>query len=150
MSQEIGVRRESDSRRDGKERSPETGRTSNREGTSNSERNGMQTRSIETSSDASVEGRVPPGAGPAAADALAERYARDGYLAPFRVLEAEEAEGCWERMQALREERPEDAATAFSFNPHYLLPWLYDLARHPRILDKVERVLGLGARIVVT
>ena len=101
---------------------------------------------IETSVDTSAEAAVPSGAGRAASgpepDSLAERYERDGYLAPLRVLEAEEADGFWQRMQALREERPEDAATAFSFNPHYLLPWLYDLARHPRILDKVERVLG--------
>ena len=93
-----------------------------------------------------AEGRMPPGGAvpdaPDAPDALAARYERDGYLAPIRVLAPEEADGCWQRMQALRKERPEDAATAFSFNPHYLLPWLYDLARHPRILDKVERVLG--------
>ena len=85
---------------------------------------------------------MPPGAGPAESEPLAARYERDGYLFPIRVLSPDEADGCWQRMQALRKERPEDAATAFSFNPHYLLPWLYDIARHPRILDAVERVLG--------
>ncbi len=100
--------------------------------------------SIETSSETSstrtaVAGRAPPGAAP---DPLAARYERDGYLSPIRVLAPEEAEDCWRRMQSLRRERPEDAAAAFSFNPHYLLPWLYDLARRPRILDVVERVLG--------
>ena len=101
--------------------------------------------SIETSSvETAVKGGARPGAGRggAAPDPQAVRYERDGYLFPFRVLAPEEAEGCWQRMQALRKERPEDAAAAFSFNPHYLLPWLYDLARHPRILDAVERVLG--------
>lgn len=99
--------------------------------------------SIETSStQTSIEGRRAPPAAPPDPPGQAARYARDGYLFPIRVLAPEEAEGCWRRMQSLRRERPEDAATAFSFNPHYLLPWLYDLARHPRILDAVERVLG--------
>ena len=103
--------------------------------------------SIETSSETSstrtaVAGRRAPPAAPPDPQAQAARYERDGYLFPIRVLAPEEAEGCWRRMQSLRRERPEDAATAFSFNPHYLLPWLYDLARHPRILDAVERVLG--------
>ena len=89
----------------------------------------------ETSVDASVKAPVPPGGGRGAAgsdadpapasasapasapapapapDALAARYERDGYLAPFRVLAPEEAGGCWQRMQALRKERPKDAAT---------------------------------------
>ena len=83
----------------------------------------------ETSVDASVKAPVPPGGGRGAAgsdadpapasapdpapnsDPLAERYERDGYLAPFRVLAPEEAGGCWQRMQALRKERPKDAAT---------------------------------------
>ena len=85
----------------------------------------------ETSVDASVKAPAPPGGGRGAAgsdaapasapapapapasapDALAARYERDGYLAPFRVLAPEEAGGCWQRMQALRKERPKDAAT---------------------------------------
>ena len=93
------------------------------------EKQGNQRMSIETSVESGIEGRMLPGAAlDAPDDALAERYERDGYLAPFRVLAPEEAEGCWQRMQELRRERPEDAAIAFSFNPHYLLPWLYDLA----------------------
>lgn len=75
-------------------------------------------------------------------DSTAARYDRDGYLFPIRVLTPEEAESNWQRMQAYSRERPEDAKTAFGLNPHYLLPWLYDLARHPRILDAVEQVLG--------
>ena len=100
--------------------------------------------SAETSVETSASAPASPGVAPVEpeAESLGARYERDGYLAPFRVLESEEAEGHWQRMQALRKERPEDAAAAFSFNPHYLLPWLYDLARHPKILDKVERVLG--------
>ena len=100
--------------------------------------------SIETSVDTSATVMAPPGSGGVASDSvpLAARYERDGYLAPFRVLAPEEADGYWQRMRTLRKERPEDAETAFSSNPHYLLPWLYDLARHPRILGKVEQVLG--------
>ncbi len=74
--------------------------------------------------------------------APASRYNRDGYLFPFRVLDAAEADGLWRRVQAFRIDRPDDARIAFSLNPHYLLPWLYDLARHPPILDRVETVLG--------
>ena len=77
-----------------------------------------------------------------APDALVSRYERNGYLFPFRVLDAAEADGLWQRVQAFRRDRPDDARTAFSLNPHYVLPWLYDLARHPRILDRVETVLG--------
>ena len=83
-----------------------------------------------------------PAAGSGESDPLAARYGRDGYLFPIRAIPPDEAEGCRQRMQALERERPEDAATAFSFNPHYLLPWLYDLARRPRILDTVERIIG--------
>lgn len=95
---------------------------------------------IGTSIEAAASAR--PAAGSAESDPLAARYARDGCLFPLRVLAPGEAEGCWRRMQALERERPEDAEAAFSFNPHYVLPWLYDLARRPRILDAVERVIG--------
>ena len=54
---------------------------------------------------------APASASASAPDALAARYERDGYLAPFRVLAPEEAGGCRQRMQALRKERPKDAAT---------------------------------------
>ena len=83
-----------------------------------------------------------PAAGSGESDPGAAHYERNGYLFPIRVLAPEEAQGCWQRMRTLRRERPKEAAAAFSFNPHYLLPWLYDLARHPRILDAVERILG--------
>jgi ectoine hydroxylase-related dioxygenase (phytanoyl-CoA dioxygenase family) len=67
-----------------------------------------------------------------------DRYHRDGFLFPIRVLRAEQARDCRRRLQAIEGEH----RGVLRHKPHLLFTWLADLVRHPTILDAVEDVLG--------
>ena len=73
-------------------------------------------------------------------DAIA-RYRAEGYLAPIRALPAAEANAYRQRLEGAEASGrlPEGGLRNKS---HLLFPWLYDLIRHPGIVDAVEGVLG--------
>jgi ectoine hydroxylase-related dioxygenase (phytanoyl-CoA dioxygenase family) len=74
------------------------------------------------------------------------QWKHDGFLSPFPLLEAREVEAC--RAGVERYERwlgcPINAHPDMKWRSmsHLLLPWAAELARHPRILNKVEDILG--------
>lgn len=69
------------------------------------------------------------------------RYHSDGYLAPIRAIPAAEAQALRQRLEAAEASGrlPEGALRN---KTHLLFPWLYDLIRHPGVVDAVEGVLG--------
>jgi non-haem Fe2+, alpha-ketoglutarate-dependent halogenase len=73
-------------------------------------------------------------------DAIA-RYQAEGYLAPIRALSTAEASSYRQRLETAESSGrlPEGALRNKS---HLLFPMLYDLIRHPGIVDAVEGVLG--------
>lgn len=71
-----------------------------------------------------------------------ERYKRDGYAFPFRVMSQEDATSLEAKLRALEAREGGTMSRKTNMKPHLLLPWLCDLARHPKILDAVEDVLG--------
>lgn len=76
-----------------------------------------------------------------------ERYSRDGYLFPVRVLAAEEAAACRRRFEAFEasqigKSKPERHHRAFRFKPHLLMTWLDELIHRAEILDIVEDLIG--------
>jgi hypothetical protein len=75
-------------------------------------------------------------------DAAIERYARDGYHFPVRVLSATEARACRERLEQVERELGGPLRGTYRVKPHLLFTWLADLVRHPALLDAVESVLG--------
>lgn len=82
-------------------------------------------------------------------DAQRQQFERDGYLFPIRVLNDSEVKhflSCYmdytarnkERLDALK---PNQKYQVLS-ETHFVLPWVYEIATHPRILDTMETMLG--------
>lgn len=76
-----------------------------------------------------------------AADVVA-RYQRDGYLFPFRAVDADTAAGYTRRLAAFETAHGRPLGEAYRLKLHLLFTWLDELIRHPAILDAVESVLG--------
>jgi non-heme Fe2+,alpha-ketoglutarate-dependent halogenase len=70
----------------------------------------------------------------------------DGFLSPFRLLDEEELQACREGVERYEAwlGAPINAHPDMRWRsmPYLLLPWAARLARDPRILDKVEALLG--------
>src|SRR5690349_5050155 len=78
-----------------------------------------------------------------------ERFEHDGYLCPLRALNDAEVKkylACYMdyternkvRLDALQ---PNQRYQVLS-ETHFVLPWAYEIASHPHILDAVESILG--------
>jgi non-heme Fe2+,alpha-ketoglutarate-dependent halogenase len=78
--------------------------------------------------------RLPP--------AAIERYERDGYYCPVRVLSAEEARSYRDRLERVERDLGGPLRGVYRIKPHLLFTWLAALVRHPAILDAVEDVIG--------
>ena len=70
----------------------------------------------------------------------------DGFLSPFPLLEAEELQRCQAGVQRFETwlGSPINAHHEMKWRSmsHLLMPWVANLARDPRILDRVEGLLG--------
>ena len=71
-----------------------------------------------------------------------ERYRRDGFFFPIRVLAPDEALERRRRLEAVEAAHGGTLTGELRHKPHLLFTWLADLVRHPTILDAVEDVLG--------
>lgn len=71
-----------------------------------------------------------------------ERYERDGYHCPVRVLSAEEARRYRDRLERVERDLGGPLRGVYRIKPHLLFTWLAALVRHPAILDAVEDVIG--------
>lgn len=74
--------------------------------------------------------------------AAIERYERDGYYCPVRVLSAEEARRYRDRLERVERDLGGPLRGVYRIKPHLLFTWLAALVRHPAILDAVEDVIG--------
>lgn len=61
---------------------------------------------------------------------------------PIPVLSREEALDLAGRVNQRRRSGDEKSNLSFTSNPHYLYPWLYELATKAEVLDAVERLIG--------
>jgi non-heme Fe2+,alpha-ketoglutarate-dependent halogenase len=74
-----------------------------------------------------------------------DSYRRDGFLFPFPALSAEELAACCAglaRFETWLGSAVADADVRWRSQGYAHSPWLNDLARHPRILDVVEDLIG--------
>jgi hypothetical protein len=74
--------------------------------------------------------------------AARERYYRDGFYFPIRVLTPGEALAIRGRLEAVEAAHGGRLGSELRQKPHLLFTWLADLVRHPAILDAVEALLG--------
>jgi ectoine hydroxylase-related dioxygenase (phytanoyl-CoA dioxygenase family) len=77
-------------------------------------------------------------------DALAERFAEDGFVHPIRVYAEPEMEALRRRFVAelLPLWRDPTRENDYTFQTHLLFPWLDAVVRHPPVLEAVSRLLG--------
>ncbi|MFO1102106.1 MAG: phytanoyl-CoA dioxygenase family protein [Methylocystis sp.] len=71
-----------------------------------------------------------------------DRFSRDGFVFPIKVLEPQEASDCLARLEAMEARRAGRLSPVFNAKPHLLVPWLWDLVHDPRIVERIEALLG--------
>src|SRR5215469_9093954 len=69
-------------------------------------------------------------------------YARDGYLAPIRVMSENEARAARATLEAIEAGMGGPLRGDLRHKAHLLFPFLAAMIRHPAILDAVEDLLG--------
>jgi chlorinating enzyme len=82
-------------------------------------------------------------------DAQRRQFERDGYLCPIRVLDDREVErhlSSYMDYAAANKARldalPANQKYKVLSETHFVLPWVYEIVTHPRVLDAVEGLLG--------
>ncbi|HEX9462403.1 MAG TPA: phytanoyl-CoA dioxygenase family protein [Alphaproteobacteria bacterium] len=75
-------------------------------------------------------------------DTQVEHFRREGWLAPFRAIDADEARRCAQQIEAYEAKLGENANRSLKIKGHLAMPWLVELGRNPRILDAVEDLIG--------
>jgi non-heme Fe2+,alpha-ketoglutarate-dependent halogenase len=77
------------------------------------------------------------------------QFERDGYLCPIRVLDDREVErhlASYMEYSAANKARLDALAPNQKYQvlseTHFVLPWVYEIVTHPRVLDAVEGLLG--------
>lgn len=70
------------------------------------------------------------------------RYRRDGYHFPVGVLSADEARSYRDRLEEQERTLGGPLSGNMRHKVHLLFTWANELARHPKILDAVEDVIG--------
>src|SRR5918912_599931 len=71
-----------------------------------------------------------------------ERYRRDGFVSPIRVMSATAAAELRRRLEEHEAATGGPLAGAWRHKTHLLFTWLADLVRHPTILDAAEDLYG--------
>lgn len=69
-------------------------------------------------------------------------FEEDGFVFPLDGLTADEAAAARAKFEAYEAGIGESAHKRLRVKAHLAFPWLTDIARHPRILDAVEDVIG--------
>jgi chlorinating enzyme len=77
------------------------------------------------------------------------QFERDGFLFPIPVLDSQEVASCLSKYHAfiarnrsrLDGMKPNQTYQVLS-ETHFAMKWVYDMVRHPRVLDAVESLIG--------
>lgn len=70
------------------------------------------------------------------------RFDEEGYITPLRAVSREHAHEFRERLEMLETQLGREAEGFLKIKAHLASPWMTDLARHPRIVDAVEALIG--------
>ncbi|KAJ8015767.1 hypothetical protein DPEC_G00029560 [Dallia pectoralis] len=71
-----------------------------------------------------------------------ERYSRDGYISAIPVLNESELREARQAFSDLEREFGEEYTQYSLHNMHLQYPWVLGLAKHPRVLQVVQNILG--------
>lgn len=73
---------------------------------------------------------------------LAEKFQSDGFLIGLDVLTNDEVDFYLKSFQSYEERLGGKVTGSYRFKSHLLLPWMYQLATHPKIVEVVKQILG--------
>ena len=71
-----------------------------------------------------------------------KHFREKGYAYPFDAVSEAEARDYVERLDSYDEPLGEEAQKQLKIKAHVAAPWIFNLARNPKILDAVESLLG--------
>ena len=74
-------------------------------------------------------------------NAAVAQFHDQGYCDPIQVLEADETAYFRSHLEAFERDHPDDVAK-LKTKSHLLSPWIVEIARHPRLLDAYEDLIG--------
>ena len=74
--------------------------------------------------------------------AQVDQFWNEGYVLPFDCLIAEQARDVRTKLEAYESTVDGDISKYLRVKVHTAFPWLMDIARHPKILDAVEDLIG--------
>lgn len=80
-------------------------------------------------------------------DEQQQRFQRDGFVTPVRVMDAQRAQAATQSLKSVEQRfahlgRMELNHKLLRFKAHVLYPWLDGIAHEPRILDAIEDLIG--------
>ena len=75
-------------------------------------------------------------------DAQVAQFRTEGYVYPFRAVDAATALDYRQRIEAYEEKAGFDANRTLKIKGYLAFPWLVELAKSPAILDAVEDIIG--------
>ena len=71
-----------------------------------------------------------------------DQFWNEGYVLPFDCLSTAEARECRDKLEASEGTIDGDISKYIRVKSHTAFPWLNEIARHPKILDAVEDLIG--------
>lgn len=71
-----------------------------------------------------------------------ERFEKDGYISPVRVISEAQANACRQKLEAYEKSSGGPITGKYRFKLHLLFQWADELVRNEKILDAVEDLLG--------
>jgi ectoine hydroxylase-related dioxygenase (phytanoyl-CoA dioxygenase family) len=75
-------------------------------------------------------------------DAQVTHFREQGWLAPARAMDAEQAAECVARIGAYEIKMGQSANRSLKIKGHLAMPWVVELGRTPSILDAIEDLMG--------
>jgi ectoine hydroxylase-related dioxygenase (phytanoyl-CoA dioxygenase family) len=75
-------------------------------------------------------------------DAQVTHFREQGWLAPARAMDAEQAAECVARIGAYEIKMGQSANRSLKIKGHLAMPWVVELGRNPSILDAIEDLMG--------
>lgn len=71
-----------------------------------------------------------------------EQFESQGYLCLLDCMTPEEAQACRDRFEAFERDSGLDVLGDLRIKSHLGFPWMTGIARHPRVLDAIEDLIG--------
>ena len=122
-------------------RKPATGSSSS--GSSSSSSGSLPAPQLSVGQQEEQQQQQATAAGPGLTPEQRQQYAEQGFTGPVAVLSGGEAAELHQRYLQYARQLPGGCVSGdWRFKSHLLLPWVWELARHPRLLAAVSDALG--------